>query len=122
MIRSIAFAVCLMLWAVPAAAQTVPRAPNSTFLSLSQSVYTSTQYFDANGVRQFNGCDYQKNATTLYAEHGFGPTNVGSVQFEYDHLSCGGAVTNGLYDVEFAWLHQLTHGATTHFSWVAQLL
>jgi hypothetical protein len=122
MMRSIAIALCVMFWALPAAAQTVPRAPNSTFLSLSQSVYTSTQYYDADGVRQFNGCDYQKNATTLYVEHGFSLKDVGSVQFEYDHLTCGAGVTNGLYDVQFAWLHELTHGATTHFSWVGELL
>jgi hypothetical protein len=122
MMRWLVIATCILLFPLTARAQTAPRPPNSTFASLSQSVYTSTQYFDDAGVRQPNGCDYQKNATTLYVEHGFSLKNVGSVQFEYDHLTCGGAVTNGLYDIEFAWLHELTHGATTHFSWLAQLL
>jgi len=110
--------------AVPVAgvAQTVPRASNSTFLGLQESVYDSTQYYNATGGRSPNGCNFQKNATTLYAEHGFDQRDTGSVQFEYDHLSCGASVTNGLYDVQLAWLHEMRHSDTTHLSWKVMAL
>lgn len=120
--RSFWIGLVLALLPCAVAAQTAPRQPGTTFVSLSQSVFISTQFFDNNGVRQSNGCDYQKNATTLYLEHGFSAKDLGSVQLEYDHLSCGGSVTNGLYDAQLAWLHGIHNGGTTHFSWLAQVL
>lgn len=121
-IQSLAFALLVASIPAAAAAQTVPRPVNTTFLSLTESVYNSTQYYDAQGVRRSNGCNFQKNATTLYAERGFDPKDTGSVQLEYDHLRCGAASTDGLYDLQFAWLHEMHHSDTTHFSWKAYAL
>ncbi len=120
--RVLALTAALCSLPVTATAQAVPRAPGSTFVSVSQSYYSSTQYVDANGNRQPNGCDFQKSATTLYAEHGFNPRDTGSVQFEYDDDRCGNATTSGLNDVQLAFLHQVHRSATTSLGWKAQVL
>jgi hypothetical protein len=122
--RSLVTALVAFAALLPAAvfAQTVPQAPNKTFVSIEESVLQTTQYYDDTGVRTDNGCPFQKNATTLYAEHGFDAKDTGSVQIEYDHLRCNSATTDGLYDVQLGWLHELTHSDTTHFSWEAYAL
>lgn len=107
---------------VAARAQAVPRPAGSTFVSLSQSYFSSTQFYDDGGVRRSNGCTFAKNATTLYAEHGFDAKDTGSVQLEFDRDNCGGASTQGLYDVLLSFLHQTHHSATTSFGWTAQAI
>jgi hypothetical protein len=121
-IRSIVVALVLALVPAVAAAQTVPRATNSTFVSLEESFFNASEYYDKDGVLQSNGCNFQKDATQLYVEHGFDTKDTGSVQLEYDHLTCGANTTDGLYDAQFAWLHGLTHSDTTNFSWKAEAI
>lgn len=120
--RVLVLALAVVCAPLAARAQAVPRDAGTTFYSLSQSYFSATHYFDSNGNRQPNGCDFQKDATSLYVEHGFDARDTGSVNVEYDRDSCNGSSTSGLNDIDFAFLHQLHHSATTSFGWKAQLI
>jgi hypothetical protein len=77
----------------------------ATFIAVGPLYYDSSTFIDKNGRQQPSGCDFQKRGESLYVQHRIDATDSYRLSTEYDDISCGGASTRGLNDIEIDYLH-----------------
>lgn len=95
----------------------------ATFIAIGPLYYDSSTYIDKSGRQQPSGCDFEKRGESLYVQHRIDAADSYRLSTEYDDISCGGASTRGLTDIEVDYLHGISgHSHPTQFSLEGSLI